>query len=365
MCNYKAIIELVDYFRECCEKHGNDRLWKYSAFGICTNGTIINDEIADLITRYRDKMNISISIDGTREQHDTCRRFRGSNAPSYDIVVENLKKYRKLVKPCMPVNTKATVSPDNIHTLCDSAISLFEDLGFWKVPMNCMHEDVWSVDTAKELYSQLRRFADWALAKGGDWESFDLHTQKIGGARQFGFFHEGAFRKKDEYEMCSACCGGNGQMLFLQYDGKIYNCNRYSETSVGNPDRDLILGTIDTGITEWENINFMRSAIACNTNPQVCKECPIAAGCNDCLAYCYEVQGHFAKILSLCDMHKARYLANVYFWNMYYMLKGYPQYMLIVLPLSECLKYVDEKELGLLLDVSNRRYIKYVKEGKS
>ena len=93
-----------------------------------------------------------------------------------------------------------------------------------------------------------------------------------------------------------------------------------------------------------------------------CKNCPIAKGCADCVAYCYEVLGDFKKLTTLCDMHKARSLANVYFWNKYFIKYNIPQVFLLHLPVQEALKYVSKKELNLLLNLSNNRYFKVISD---
>ena len=48
-----------------------------------------------------------------------------------------------------------------------------------------------------------------------------------------------------------------------------------------------------------------------------CWNCPIASGCSWCSAYNYQVHGTPDKRATfICVMHKARVLANVYYWNL-------------------------------------------------
>ena len=61
-------------------------------------------------------------------------------------------------------------------------------------------------------------------------------------------------------------------------------------------------------------------------------------------------------------MHKARALANVYFWNKYYIQHNIDKVLLLFLPYSECLQYIDKQEVELLFDISNRRLVKIIKE---
>lgn len=354
LCNYKAIIELCDYFRECCERNNREKFYRLTTFGICTNGTIYNKEIEDFLIKYRGKVDLAISIDGNKQLHDTCRVYK-DGSPSYDIVITNLEKYRKLMPSCRPINTKVTISPQNVYYIYDSVVNLIDTLGFQKIPMNCVQEPGWTIEHAKVLYQQLKRVADFILEKGYRWNSIYEDSENY---RDLTMFNDRMFTRLQQEEYDSAWCGGNGHMLFLQCDGKIYNCNRYSETSVGNPDRDMVIGNIDEGIVNWDNINCMRCATVKSMYPKECLECPVAKGCWDCLAYCYEVYGEFKKVTNICEMHKARALANVYFWNKYYIQHNINKVLLLFLPYSECLRYIDKQEVELLFDISNRRYVK-------
>lgn len=64
-------------------------------------------------------------------------------------------------------------------------------------------------------------------------------------------------------------------------------------------------------------------------------------------------------------MHKARALANVYFWNKYYIQHNIDKVLLMFLPYSDCLNYINKDEVEMLLDLSNRRYVKTLKLPKN
>ena len=359
LVNYKAIIELCDYYYELCQKH-NPKLWCRTIFGICTNGTIYNKEIEDFLLKYKNKVSIGVSIDGNRELHDTCRRFKLTNAPSYDIAVSNLNKFRQVIGNDTMVGTKFTVSPENIDKLSEATINLFDTLNFKKVPANCVFEDVWTLEDAKKLYRELKKIADWFLTKNYTIDTMNLYNGNCTN-REFGFFSERFFTGENDFD--NVWCGGNGRMAFMQYDGKIYCCNRYGEISIGDPDKDLYIGTIEDGIIRKDVVQCLQCVKRQTMYDNECKSCPVSRGCADCLAYCYEVHGEFKNTKHLCDMHKARSLANVYFWNKYYIQHNIKdKYMFLNLPLSEALKYVSEEELEMLLNVSNRRYVKDMKE---
>lgn len=58
-------------------------------FGMTTNFTIVNENLLSLIKKYN--INTQVTIDGTKEHHDT-RRITIAGKGTYDIIVNNLKK---------------------------------------------------------------------------------------------------------------------------------------------------------------------------------------------------------------------------------------------------------------------------------
>ena len=109
-------------------------------------------------------------------------------------------------------------------------------------------------------------------------------------------------------------------MLAFDYKGDAYPCQRYMETSTGNEYPLYIIGNLESGINQIEEHKNRISCLECITrrtqSTDECFYCPIAMGCAWCSAYNYEVFGTPDKRTTfICDMHKARSLANVYYWR--------------------------------------------------
>ena len=84
-----------------------------------------------------------------------------------------------------------------------------------------------------------------------------------------------------------------------------------------------------------------------------CFYCPIARGCSWCTAYNYEVFGTINKRATfICPMHKARALANVYYWNKYYQLKESDKRFTNYCPKEWALEIIDENEYNMLNDLA-------------
>lgn len=106
LLNYSLIEVVCKYIEEKIEA-GSEML---PSFGLNTNGTILNDEILDIIKKY--KINVSISIDGCEEVHNLAR-INSSGHGSYQKVIENIKRMREITE--MPNCIEAAFSQYHIR----------------------------------------------------------------------------------------------------------------------------------------------------------------------------------------------------------------------------------------------------------
>ena len=141
-------------------------------------------------------------------------------------------------------------------------------------------------------------------------------------------------------------------MLAIDYKGDIFPCLRYMESSLGNDVPPIIIGNVYKGglaaTTECKKcIDCLRAVNRITQSTQECLECPIAEGCAWCQAYNYQNSGGNINVRAtyICIMHKARALANCYFWNLKYWKQDSNLRMKLWLPDEEALKIIDEKEL--------------------
>ncbi|SHK22450.1 Cys-every-fifth radical SAM/SPASM peptide maturase CefB [Paramaledivibacter caminithermalis] len=114
LINFDAGKKLLEEINKFCEETGKKL---YS--GIITNGTLINDEIIDILKNYNCQT-IQITLDGTKEIHDNRRMFKGGQG-SFDIIIKNLQKISQrndIVKPLIRINIDKT-NIDNVYELLD------------------------------------------------------------------------------------------------------------------------------------------------------------------------------------------------------------------------------------------------------
>ncbi len=301
---------------------------------ISTNGTLVDTlQVQNFIKKWYKNLHLVITFDGLEKYHNACRKFPNGKG-SYDLVLKAIMNYKQLFKT-YPDN-KITISPDNLQYLAENIKYLIK-LGYHTLPANPTYEGPWNIETAKLYYQQLKEIANFVLEN-------NLENQLIITLFDEHSFHPIPLTDKDNY------CGGNGRMLAIDWKGDLYPCLRYMESSTGE-NHQYIIGNVETGITK--DCTELKNTNRINHSPLKCKLCTVAYGCGNCLAYDYQLSGDFKhRNTEICWMHKARTLANIYYWNNYYRKHNKNNRMLFWLSKKDALKIVDKNEYKMLKNLS-------------
>jgi radical SAM protein with 4Fe4S-binding SPASM domain len=115
-------------------------------------------------------------------------------------------------------------------------------------------------------------------------------------------------------------CGGNGQMLSIGTDGRLFPCIRFMKYSLNDKTLpEFEIGNVKKGIDKEEDNKFLTDLSNITRSSQStdkCINCEVASGCAWCTGYNYDVYKTPNKRATfICEMHKARVLANYYYWN--------------------------------------------------
>ena len=297
------ISKLSDYFLGELFRRKHPWIIRFM-FSICSNGLLYFDNrVQEYIAKHRGHLSISISIDGGKELHDSCRVDLCGNG-TYDRAIAAVKHYQKVYGG--NVGSKITVSPENLDKLLES-IKEIVLLGYERINLNCIYEEGWTDHHARIFYYQLKGLTDWLIASNLQYKvSFSVFSLHCGHA----------MLESDNQNWC----GGNGLMLAVDWKGDMYPCLRYMESSVGDNCPAFIIGNINEGLCKEEDHIIRVDCLSCITrksqSTDECWNCPIASGCGWCTAYNYEYFGTPNKRAThICCMHKARSLANFYYWN--------------------------------------------------
>ena len=299
----------------------------HSRFSICSNGLLyFNKDVQDFIKKYHHWGEVTFSIDGNKELHDSCR-VDLSGQGTYDRAIKAMQSYAKLVGK-IP-STKMTLSPENVIFTKDAVVNLIK-LGYKDIFLNYVFEEGWNNTHAKTLYFELKKLTDYLIDE-------DLYNKVA-----ISIFDENAFCPIDETDNKNWCGGvvdeHSGGMA-LNWQGKFFPCIRYMESSLNGKQKPLPVGTVEYGfyktIEEENNKKLLSNITRRSQSTDECFYCPIAKGCAWCSAYCYECNGTpNCRTTFICEMHQARALANFYYWNKVYKKAGIDKKFINYVPLE-------------------------------
>ena len=311
-------------------------------FSICSNGTLYRDEkVQAFLRKWANRLSFSVTIDGNKELHDSCRVFP-DGSPSYDIAVDAASDWMKRGNH---MGSKITIAPGNISFLYDAVIHMI-DLGYDEINANCVYEEGWTAIHATTLYDQMKRLSDYFLEKDLDFEH-DFFCS---------LYNEDFFQPKDPDDLQCWCGGTGNSMIACDPQGRIFPCIRYMESSLNGAQEPYSIGDVDNGIGHTKcyecRIQCMAKIDRRTSSTDECFYCPIATGCSNCSGYDYQVNGTpDSRATFICIMHKARALGNLYFWNKYYRKHNMEKRMKNYVPDEWALEIISESELNMLKEL--------------
>lgn len=314
-------------------------------FSICSNGVLYFDpKVQRFLNKHKNHLSFSVTIDGNKELHDSCRVFH-DGSPSYDIAVAAAKDW---MSQGNYMGSKITIAPGNVDYLYDAIVHMV-DMGYDEINANTVYEKGWDLELAKKYYYQLIKIADYLVKN-------DLYDKIY-----LSLFSEDFFKPKLEIENDN-WCGGTGLMLSCDPDGYLYPCIRYMESSLGCQREPYCIGNVNDGIgikeDEAQRIKCLNCITRRSQSSDKCFYCPIASGCSWCSAYNYQELGTAdARVDYSCIMHKARALANAYYYSKVYQKKENNKIYKLYLPDSESLQIISQEELDTLKNNSNIEYV--------
>lgn len=338
----ELIDQIVDYFKIQTTLRHHPWATRF-CISICSNGVLYFDpRVQKFLEKNKYNMSFSVTIDGDKELHDSCRLFPNGN-PSYDIAMAAADDW---MAKGNYMGSKITIAPGNISRLYKAIVHMVER-GYTEINANVVYEKGWELEHTKIYYEQLKKIADY-------WEENNLYDTIF-----LSLFEEKFFRPKNETDITN-WCGGTGCMLSIDPDGRLYPCIRYMESSLGDDAEPFYIGDVNEGIGQTDKLKERIKCLDCITrrsqSTDECFNCPIADGCSWCSAYNYQEFGTPDKRATyICDMHKTRSLANVYFWNKYYKLNNQNKVFKLWCPDDWALKIIDEDELNMLKELSKSK----------
>lgn len=334
-------IEVIDYgtqyFLDRCIKENHPWLTNFK-IGIASNGLLyFTQPVQDYLKKFHMFIHLTITIDGPQELHDSCRIDKNGNG-SFERSFAAFKDWQQHVSK---ISTKVTIAPDNLPYL-NEIFNFFLREGCTAIWANPIHEHIWTVGEGTLYYRQLKTLAEQLLTTYKDTSVYC-----------------GLFDPLLGYPLYSTdldnFCGGNGAMLALDPNGNAYSCLRYMESSLGNDREPAIIGNTDGLLVtkkEQEIYNSLQKINRRTQSTEECFDCHIARGCSSCTAYNYQLGDANKRSTSQCWMHRAKVLANAYYWNTLYLSEGMNKTYALNLSRSIAKKLISNEEYDELLSLS-------------
>ena len=335
--NIEVIDYAISYFIEKCTIKNHIWLTNFRV-SMSSNGVLyFKPEVQDFLNKYKQFISLNITIDGPKDVHDLCRVDYDGNG-SFDRAIAAWDDWLQKTD-VRQINTKVTIAPENLPYM-EEIFDFFLNRGCKQIHANPIFEHYWTIEEAKTYYEILIKLADRLLEEEDATSS--LFREYIGNP----------LPSSDTQNYC----GGTSAMLAFDPQGNAYPCLRYMASSLGPDVPPIIIG--DTkGIYNTPETKAiyedMQAVTRQSQSTQECLDCPVASGCAWCSAANYALTGSYNKRLTtICWMHRAVSLANVYYWNWYYRIHNQDKHKPIYLPRDIATQIISDKEYDKLLQLA-------------
>ena len=186
-------------------------------------------------------------------------------------------------------DSKLTYTPATFKYLLPSCQYLYEH-GYSFVRMNTNVDYKLTKEETEEFYQELIKVSDWIL---------DNKLKFILNFYTFDF----------KPESPQPYCGMNGTQITIDYNGNLYSCFKFADSSL--PNNDFPIGNINTGIDLQKRYDFLEKRKS-HTNV-LCKSCPIKYACEECPSNNLKVNRDLFKSFNNCGETIAWAKAQQYF----------------------------------------------------
>lgn len=257
-------IELLEYLfkygQYLAAKEG-----KHLDYTLDTNGTIWNDQIEKLLKKY--KVYIMVSIDGTREQHDSFRVFKNGK-PTHKIIARNIKKMIKVLPD--QIGGRAVLGDSNFNLL--ETYEFMRNMNFAEIKVkyycfsgyvgDSQKARVQPISTINKFKKQIDNLTEDTLRRIKEGRNSQLDAD----------FHVSILNRICNYNSFYRCFMGLTQLV-IQTDGKIYPCPQiYTD--------DFCLGNIKDGIVRWDLLKYYAQKTLFTMDR--CQNCWAKYACGGC-----------------------------------------------------------------------------------
>lgn len=308
--NVEIMDFIADYFYEQCYLKRPEWL-SSSMLATSSNGTLyFEPKVQEFCKKHKSHFSLGITIDGDKALHDECRLFYDGRG-SYDIVAAAVKDWNK--NSHTAATSKVTIAPANLPYIYNAFVHLWEEVGIQFINANCVFEPGWNFEHAQLYYKELMKIANYLLENKRYKRYFTSLLKEF--ATDIHIKNPSFFDKN--------FCGGNGSMLCIGTDGKLYTCMRFMDYALNNQEERSI-GDVYNGINmDDQFLKDLKNITLTSQIEEECLTCPAVQLCGGCTGFNYDHFGDANKKANYCcDMIKVQALVSTYFYNKIYELEG-------------------------------------------
>ena len=291
-------------------------------FFVTTNATLLNDEIIEFL--FQNRFIITFSLDGPKEIHDR-HRLRADGTPTYDTVMNNLKKtvdlYGDQASKCLAINMVINPTDDFDYILewiNDPVVSSI-DISATLIETSMLtrkfdpNDDYLTKSTYKKAVDYLRALH---LVDG-------LKPNRLFEKNMASLFSDFCSLKNDsvllpDNNTPSGPCVPGYAKIFVSTEGMLYPCEKVNELA-----ESMIIGSLDDGY-DYKKISAQLNIAS--LTPDKCKNCFAQNHCTICQRqaadgqilsarkkeeYCAKTKSDFMDTLLACAMiHERKTVYN-------------------------------------------------------
>lgn len=288
---------------------------KKLSFSITTNATLLTEPIYSYLKQHN--FLVTISMDGSRKNHNRNRVFAGSGVGSYDTIAKNIEGIR-LKHPDIQheLNISAVADPkcgltSNYVTNKETDIFIDEkNIGITVAEISGEGGII-----SEEFINSYQYGCFLALRKfygmlDSNTRIHPLCTQDVRHLYQE-FIRLGSNTTLQQQGIPSGPCVPGLSRLFVDIDGKLFPCERVNEQS-----SCTCIGTVDNGF-QFDKIGYLLHMS--NEHQEKCKHCVALRHCDICIKLCDGGDGiSYQKYTKACSNSIDYLRKRLKYWTLFY-----------------------------------------------
>ncbi|MGH9348138.1 MAG: radical SAM protein [Vicinamibacterales bacterium] len=271
LLNFRSFQQVVLHAQEVAKASG-----KAVTYRMNTNGSLIDDEVADFLVEHR--VGLDFSLDGDQQTNDTARLTR-SGASAYEAA-GGIEKVVRLHARGLDVGVNMVVGPDSVRRLVSNVRFFWEHgvTGLQVLPMFKGGRD-WTEEDLAELdqaFGQIASDIVRGIAETGRFEllNFAPFSKVIELMRQAEAARDAEALRAHTY------CGIGRRNFSVDVNGNLYSCPRFiHDVGIDRTSRDLLIGNIKTRVYNLTVVNHFKEWNPRSNPKSICYTCPHVLTC--------------------------------------------------------------------------------------